>query len=157
MSLLASLLVACAGQHQRAGEAARASPAGPEYKPGDKVAVLLPQRGYFAQAAQAVKDGMLAAQASSAANDRLALHFYDATDPVGVLATLDRAVADGATLAIGPLHREAVARFAGAPRLPITTLALNDSEGGRLPPENLYRFALSPEHEAEEVARAAKE
>jgi hypothetical protein len=118
--------------------------------------VLLPQHGSFAQAAQAVKDGMLAAQASSAANDRLALHFYDASDPVGVLATLDRAAADGATLAIGPLHREAVARFAGAPRLPITTLALNDSEGGRLPPENLYRFALSPEDEAEEVARAAK-
>jgi outer membrane PBP1 activator LpoA protein len=156
MSLLASLLFACAGQDRRLGEAAPASPAGPEYKPGDKVAVLLPQRGYFAQAAQAVKDGLLAAQSSSAESDRLALHFYDATDAADVLTILDRAAADGATLAIGPLHRDAVARLAGVPRLPITTLALNDSEGGRLPPQNLYRFALSPEDEAEEVARAAK-
>jgi outer membrane PBP1 activator LpoA protein len=41
-------------------------------------------------------------------------------------------------------------------RLPIATLALNDSTEGRLPPENLYRFALSPEDEAEAVAKAAR-
>jgi uncharacterized protein len=118
--------------------------------------VLLPQSGNFASAANAVRDGLLAAQRASPEGERMALRFYDTRTEADALTILEQAAADGATLAIGPLQRDAVGRIARAPSLPLTTLALNDSMEGRLPPANLYRFALSPEDEAEAIARAAR-
>lgn len=160
MSLLASLLVACAGQPRTVAQDTPASTIAPDtgapYTPGDTVAVLLPQSGGFASAAAAVRDGLLAAQRASGENERLNLRFYDSANTTEALTILERAAADGATLAIGPLQRDAVGQIARAQRLPMTTLALNDSIEGRLPPANLYRFALSPEDEAAAVAEAAK-
>jgi hypothetical protein len=153
-SLLATLLAACAAPYDE--RPASGDTGVRTYQSGDPVAVLLPQRGYFAGAARAVKDGLVAAQGASTGPDRLALRFYDSSDAQNALALLEQAAADGATLAIGPLQREAVSRLGTAPRLPMTTLALNNPRDGMVPPAGLYRFALSPEDEAEEAARGAR-
>lgn len=120
------------------------------------VAVLLPQRGYFASAAQAVQDGLRAAQRADAPDTRLRLRFYDASETANARALLQRAADAGAAMAIGPIQRAAVSRLAEAEQLPLTTLALNDVPSSGLPPPELYRFALSPEDEAAEVARIAR-
>ena len=46
-------------------------------------------------------------------------------------------------------------RLAAESSLPATTLALNRTTSGRIPPPDLYQFSLAPEDEAEEVARQA--
>ena len=160
--LLTSLLGGCANNQQY--DAINGTASTPNttadsthgYKPGDTIAVLLPQRGQYAGAARAVRDGLLTAQREIDESERPRLVFYDNSNAENTERTLQRAAADGARLAIGPLQKAAVNRLAVTPALPIATLALNSPQGDALPPENLYRFALDPEDEAKEVARAAR-
>jgi outer membrane PBP1 activator LpoA protein len=155
-ALLATIAVAltgCAG-----------GPMGPEselsrsvsgnYRGGETLAVLLPQSGRFADAAQVVRDGIVAAHEADPQGKRPALRFYDSV--AGPVTSLVRqAAADGASLVIGPLQRQAVNELASSSALPIPVLALNRASGNRNPPSNLYQFALSPEDEATEVANKA--
>jgi len=116
---------------------------------------LLPQAGRYAQAGQAVRTGILAAQGARAQGTVAAtLRFYDSQNPAAVPELLRRAAVEGASLAIGPLEKEAVDALALQPALPIPTLALNRAIGGGTPP-NLYQYALDPEDEAEDAARKA--
>jgi outer membrane PBP1 activator LpoA protein len=66
-----------------------------------------------------------------------------------------QAQAAGVQLVVGPLEKPLVKQLSGRPQLPITTLALNYSEGGQGPPQ-LFQFGLAAEDEAREVARRAR-
>lgn len=154
--LLATLTVAlsgCAGMNMGTGaQASRATTGG--YKGNETLAVLLPQSGRYASAAQIVRDGIVAAQAADPQGKRPTLRFYDSA--TGSAADLVRqAVADGAGMVIGPLQKQAVDQLASTSTLPIPVLALNQASGERTPPANFFQFALSPEDEAASVARAA--
>jgi outer membrane PBP1 activator LpoA protein len=127
---------------------------GKGYRAKEKVAVLLPESGRYAGAARALRQAILAAQAAGGQGTAPGLTFYDSSNPSAAPALLQRAAAEGATLAIGPLQKEAVAALAAGPALPIPTLALNRIPEGT-PPANLYQFALSPEDEAKDVADKA--
>ncbi|MEM6640321.1 MAG: penicillin-binding protein activator, partial [Pseudomonadota bacterium] len=81
----------------------------------DTVAVLLPLSGRFAGTAAAVRDGLLAAYlADDQQIGRPALRFYD-TSTLDAPALLERAAADGARLAIGPLLKNQVDAVASSP------------------------------------------
>jgi outer membrane PBP1 activator LpoA protein len=157
MSLvLASLtltLAGCAGGPGRTGEAARSAEG---FAAQDFLAVLLPESGRFAGPAQAIRDGILAAHSVAPQGQRPLLRFYDSSDPGSVPGLLRRAADEGATIAIGPLQKDAVGALAGSAPLPITTLALNRANMESVP-ANLYQFSLSPEDEAAEVANKAWE
>ena len=116
--------------------------------------MLLPQSGRYAAAAQAVREGMLAAQAAAPKQNRPQLRFYDTNDPEGVPNLLQQAAAAGATKAIGPLRKASVQALAQLSHLPIPTLALNHTDSAH-PRANLYQFALAPEEESRSVADAA--
>lgn len=115
------------------------------------VAVLLPQSGRMSRAADAIRDGLLAAyyQDSDAASDSPVLHFYD-SDTQPPLALLHQARAAGADFVIGPLDRERVDALAKAGPLPLPVLALN-AVAGDGPGPGLAGFALSPEDEVQRL------
>jgi hypothetical protein len=127
------------------------------YRGSETVVVLLPESGRFAGAAQAVRDGILAAQGADEQGRRPRLVFRDSGDGSDPAALVRAAVAEGATHVIGPLQKEGVERLAGEPGLPVPVLALNRAGGGALPPANLYQFALAPEDEAAAAADKAWE
>jgi outer membrane PBP1 activator LpoA protein len=117
----------------------------------DEIAVLLPQKGRLTQVAQSVRDGLLAAyyQDSQTRTDTPRLRFYDSAEE-SMPALVATAARQGARLAIGPLEREQVQTLLQAGSLPLTTIALNRSEGS-LP--NLIQMSLAPEDEISSLVR----
>ncbi len=109
------------------------------------IALLLPQSGRMAKAAESIRDGFLAAyyQDLATAADSPSLRFYD-SDSADVVALVQQARADGAGMVIGPLDRERLEALIKAGPQGIPVLALNSVEAGV---ENLYQFALAPEDE----------
>lgn len=151
--LLAALLAGCSAPQGPKGSIYAPAATG-ELGSDEVVAVLLPETGRFAEAARAIREGIVAAHESAPQGNRPQLRFFDSSDPQGARALVEQAAAQGAALAIGPLQKEAVERLAASGPLPIPVLALNRTSAP-LPPENLYQFALAPEDEAAEAARKA--
>ncbi|OYV78265.1 MAG: hypothetical protein B7Z66_01615 [Chromatiales bacterium 21-64-14] len=123
------------------------------------VALLLPLRGPFAEAASAVLDGFLAAYyqpTSQQTSPPPRIRIYDTGDlPADAVQAYLQAVRDGADFIVGPLRKEAVTAVAQQPSLAVPTLALNYLEPGQPAPKGFYQFGLSPEQEARQVAERA--
>ncbi|WP_028875725.1 penicillin-binding protein activator [Teredinibacter turnerae] len=121
-----------------------------------KIAVLLPLSGQYAQASQAIRDGLMAAYYGLAAQgDALPdLQYYD-TEGRDINALFDEVVTQGAQLVIGPLSKENIDELALRPSLPVPTLALNYAEHQVGLTDGLYQFGLAVEDEARQVAQRA--
>lgn len=131
-----------------------------------KLALLLPFEGAFADAAEAIRDGFLAAWFDDPSPQRPNLIIRSTTS--ASLPTLYREItSEGADYVVGPLDKPSVSALSRLPNLSVPTLALNHarhhppdqpSMGSELTtatPESgslLYQFSLSPEAEAREVA-----
>ena len=126
-------------------------------QPLTKIALLLPQEGPLASVSKALRDGFMAAhyQAQLTGQNPPSIQFYNSSR----LSSLDefyrQAQADGVQLVVGPLEKPKVNELNIRPQLPITTLALNYSEGTQGPAQ-LFQFGLAAEDEAREVARRAR-
>jgi outer membrane PBP1 activator LpoA protein len=121
-------------------------------RPGGRIALLLPLSGPAAAQAATVRDGFLSAYYQLPAATRPVLDVDD-TGAVSAAATVGQARASGASFIVGPLTREDVAAVADLGPEPIPVLALNFLPADRPAPSGLYQFALSPEEEAQIVAR----
>ena len=123
----------------------------------DQIALLLPLNGKLATAADAIRDGVLAAYydvPDTAVQPRLQI--YDSGDtPETALAAYQQAALDGAQFVIGPLRKESVQALAMQPQLVVPVLALNQLEEAAPFNPSLFQFGLAPEDEAREVARLA--
>ena len=120
------------------------------------IAILLPQTGPFAKAANAIKTGLIAAFLERN-NPSYApeLQFYDTGELTDqALNAYDRAIQEGAELVIGPLRKDNVSALALRESLPVPTLALNRAQLEQAV-DNLYLFGLSPEDEAQQIAEKA--
>lgn len=125
-------------------------------RPG-RIALLLPQQGPLSRAANAIRDGFMAAHflAVSQGNQVPDIDFYD-TSNGDLLDTLQVASINGAELVIGPLSKQQVTRLHNMEELPVPTLAVNYSESeSNESPANLYQFGLSAEDEARQIAQRA--
>ncbi len=120
------------------------------------VALLLPQQGSFAKAAEAVRDGFIAASFARADSKfKPAILFYDSGATAGdIVDVYRRAVRDGAKFVVGPLDKNAVTVLAQQVELSVPTLALNYDDRNSAP-DGLYQFGLSPEDEAAQTAERA--
>lgn len=130
-----------------------------------QIALLLPLTGELAEAATAIRDGVIAAWYNDAGNaGRPPVHVYDA-NPANIGAVYQRAVREGAELIIGPLEKTAISALANAKTLSVPTLALNHLEAEPVPgqraeppasnPPTLFQFGLLPEDEAGQIAERA--
>lgn len=126
-------------------------------QPLSKIALLLPQEGPLASVAKALREGFMAAhyQAQQAGQKPPSIEFYDSSRLTSLDEFYRKAQADGVQLVIGPLEKPLVKQLSARPQLPITTLALNYSEGNQGPAQ-LFQFGLSAEDEAREVSRRAR-
>jgi outer membrane PBP1 activator LpoA protein len=126
-------------------------------QPPAQIAVLLPLNGKLADAAAAIRDGVLAAYYDTPATGlQPQLQIYDSGENgETALAAYQQAVLDGAQFVIGPLRKEAVQALAAQPQLTVPVLALNQLEEPALYSPLLYQFGLAPEDEAREAARLA--
>lgn len=115
-----------------------------------RIALLLPTTGSAASAGKAVRDGFMAAYYSHPSGHSVKL--YD-TNGADIAAVYSRAVADGATMVVGPLMKAEVSRLADA-GISVPTLVLNNipTQGSK---RNFYQFALSPNDEALQAAQRA--
>ena len=133
-----------------------------------RIALLLPFHGDFAEAAEATRDGFLAAWYADAENARRpAIAIHD-TSFEGIDVVYARAIEAGADFVVGPLRRGTVTSLACGDTPLVTTLALNEIDGvpvseearedrcgpDRTVPE-FYHFTLLPEEEARQVAERA--
>ena len=113
----------------------------------NKLAVLLPQNGALGAVSQEIYQGIQDAQ-SRYGDTRSQM--YDIS-PANALSQYQQAVADGADIVIGPLDKDSLSVLLanqGALSIPVLSLNYSDSRT----PANLYRFGLSPEDEARQVA-----
>ncbi|VVP41671.1 penicillin-binding protein activator [Pseudomonas fluorescens] len=126
-------------------------------QPLSKIALLLPQDGQLASVGKALREGFMAAyyQAQQTGQKPPAIEFYDSSKLTSMDEFYRKAQADGVQLVVGPLEKPLVKQLSARPQLPITTLALNYSEGEQGPPQ-LFQFGLAAEDEAREVSRRAR-
>jgi outer membrane PBP1 activator LpoA protein len=122
-------------------------------QPAPHVALLLPlNSSMFARAADAVKQGFLAAAARE--TNGLPVRIYPCIDEKTEVAALyQRALQAGAVAVAGPLTRDGVAALSANPELVTPTLALNTSDEMR--EDRLYFFGLPAEAEARQSAQRA--
>lgn len=123
--------------------------------PLSRIALLVPLSGDFAAAAEAVRDGFVAAylHALGAGPSNQEVRVYD-TGAEGVAAAYRRAVAEGASAIVGPLQKAAVAELRTlSPTLPV--VALNRLDGDPDPAgATMLQLALAVEDEAAAIATA---
>ncbi len=128
-------------------------------QPLSKIALLLPQDGPLAAVAQALRDGFMANYYQAQQNGKNAptVELYDSNKITSLDDFYRQAQAAGVQLVVGPLEKPLVKQLNDRSQLPITTLALNYSEGGKPGPAQLFQFGLAAEDEARSVARRAKD
>ncbi len=113
------------------------------YRPPVKLAVLLPLSGALANAAEPVRDGLLAGYYNETRR-RPELVFYDTSGTAGgAEAAYARAVAEGADQVLGPLGREEIDAVYRGVQAKAPVIALNRS--ATTPPANSASFSLAPE------------
>lgn len=119
-----------------------------------KIAVMLPLQGAHAKAAQAVRDGFLAAYyAHKEERNKPKIQIYD-TNGQNLGALYEQVVAEGADFIVGPLTKEEVDAISSSTNPKVPILALNNSN--RISSQdNILQFSLSPELESQAVARKA--
>lgn len=126
-----------------------------------RIALLLPLRGGYRKAAEAIRDGFMTAWYDSG-RDRPLIRIYEGNS-LNIEQVYSQAVAEGADFIVGPLEKQALTRLSARADLSVPTLALNRvrpaadmaSRGnGNLIPA-LMQFGLSPEDEARQVADRA--
>lgn len=133
-----------------------------------QIAIILPLKTRFARAADAIRDGFLAAYYAQPANTEgpsvvvPSIRIYDeGNNTESFDFAFAQAINDGAEFVVGPLNKESVTDLANRDTLPVPVLALNytdEQHSGTQPakqPDNLYQLSLSPEQEARQVAERA--
>jgi outer membrane PBP1 activator LpoA protein len=122
-----------------------------------RVALLLPLTSDVGRAAEAVRDGFLAAHQHSTDPDKPKVQIYDlGNDPAKTPAIYQQAIRDGSQIVIGPLGRQGTDELVRKGEFPVPTILLSHIEGGSPNPGGfVFQFGLPPEQEARQAAERA--
>lgn len=119
----------------------------------ENIALLLPLSGRFADAAEAIRDGLLASYYAKKDKEQIMIRVYDTEgNPEKIEEVYQQAVSNGAQFVIGPLDKASIDKLVEQSELSVPTLALNYIDSENSVPRGLYQFGLSPEEEALQVA-----
>lgn len=119
------------------------------------IALLLPLEGNFANAAKAIRDGILSAYYQQTEKNKPVILIYDTSGDTPIADIYNKAISDGATVVVGPLDKKKIIDLASTTEISVPTLALNHVEDENFYVENLFQFGLSPEDEARQIALRA--
>lgn len=123
----------------------------PVNKSPERIALLLPLSGHYAQPAQAIRDGFMAAYFKELkAGNALSVKLYD-TNKKNLKQIYQLALAEGANFIVGPLNKDDVNELSSQ-QINVPTLALNYLEQQRKPIAKFYQFGISPQDEALQAA-----
>ena len=122
--------------------------------PADFVLLLPLDSPDFRAAADAVRQGFLAAAARGPSKPRIAIRATDASTE-SIVAAYAAATEAGARVVVGPMTRSGVAALAASGKVTVPTLALNQPEGSAALARPMYAFGLAIEGETRHVARLA--
>lgn len=122
-----------------------------------QIGLILPLKSSaFSRAADAVKQGFMAAFGLQTKNQHASVKIYATDDqPGSILESYQLAIQEGSQIIIGPLTRNGVTSIAESGLVSVPTLALNIPENDTSLPPNLYFFGLSVEGETRQVAHMA--
>jgi outer membrane PBP1 activator LpoA protein len=122
------------------------------FKMPSAIALLLPESGRFAKAAETIREGFMAAYHQSQTGFQPSIRHYDSSTGSSV-NLYHQAIAEGAELVIGPLSKNNIQELALETELSVPVLALNHIPN--LAKDNLFQFGLSPIDEAKQIASQA--
>ena len=131
-----------------------AKDAAPDGAGVDIVLVLPLAAPDYARAAEAVRDGFLAAAGAAKATDHCRVIGHGDGD---VLAAFAAAKSLGARVVVGPLVRDDLRTLAATTESLPLTLALNQLDDGAALPPQVYTLALSVESDARTLARRMRD
>lgn len=118
------------------------------------IALLLPTAdSAFSQVAQAMSNGVIAANATSSNPAKILM--LPRKQGQSALSHLQDAALSGATVAIGPITRDEVDQIANLDFLPLPIVSLNLPSNENIAPELMMNFALSQEEEARQIVQVA--
>lgn len=125
-----------------------------------RVALILPLSGRLAPAGRAVRDGYLAGYyaARESGSPPMDVMVLDQDSYGSASVAYDAALAQGASIVVGPLSKEAVAELNTRGDRTIPVLALNRLDAEEVTAAGssaLVQFALAPEDEARDIASLA--
>ncbi|MDE0645835.1 MAG: penicillin-binding protein activator [Gammaproteobacteria bacterium] len=118
----------------------------------DQIALLLPQTGPLASAAQTIRDGFLSAHLHSNYAGDINIEVYDSSLQE-ITSLIERIIAEGADLIVGPLDKERVATVLAEPTYEVPVLALNRTILDNLSHPDIMQLGLAVEDDAVEVVR----
>lgn len=120
-----------------------------------QIAVLLPLNGQHAEAAVAIREGILAAYYANQQQRKPNIRIYDTTQG-DVRRIYETAIHEGANFVVGPLSKDDVLQIGRmGNHLQIPVLALNSHPDLYQAPPNFVMYTLAPETEAEQIAEKA--
>lgn len=132
-------------------------PVAPAARPAPSVdiALVLPLASTdYARAAEAVRDGFLAAMDAAGAKERVKVIGHG---DGGVLGAFETALSLGARVVVGPLVRDDLRALVSADIELPSTIALNQLDEGAPLPGSVYTLALAIESDARVLARKVRE
>ncbi|MEO5862320.1 MAG: penicillin-binding protein activator, partial [Burkholderiales bacterium] len=123
-----------------------------------QMALLLPLKSTtFGRAAEAVKDGFMAASQLASEMD-LPIEIYDSEEnSQNLLSIYNRILGDNTKIVVGPMTRSEVSLIARSGMVTTPTLALNVPDADVPWPQLFYSLSLSQEAEARQLANIAFE
>jgi len=122
-----------------------------------RIALLLPLKGRYAKAGNAIRNGFFAAYyyARQTGLSTPAISVIDTTKK-NIVTAYHEAIQDGADFVVGPLIKNNISTLAKSTNMTVPTLALNSLPNDNQTISNLYQFGLSPIDEATQAAMKAR-
>ena len=122
-----------------------------------RIALLLPLKSAtFGRAAEAVKDGFIAASRLAGPDIALPIEIYDSEENTeNLLSIYNRILGDNTKIVVGPMTRSEVSLIARSGMVTTPTLALNVPDADAPLPKLFYSLSLSQEGEARQLANIA--
>ncbi len=123
--------------------------------PVEHIALLLPFDSELAEASSAIRDGFITAWHTDLRPERPRVSVFSTSENAPVAAA-EAAQASGADVIVGPLRKAEIKELLSRDTTGLPVLALNILDSVSSAKTGFYQFGLSPETEAQEVARYAR-
>ncbi len=126
----------------------------------EKITLILPLTGGYANIGRTIKDGFLAAQkeaqntSPTVSQKEMQIDIYDSNQNRNIVELYQEATRKGADMVIGPLLKKNVDALLKHSPLPTPAITLNyASDAKHIAKGEVFQFGLYPEDEAEQIAK----